>query len=141
MCEDLGVTEYSDLKSPNLNKRSVFKCQGKSLWMAWNSLLHFAQPHLQMAVYIYSRANWWSQHFTARIKDPQTIIDLQNKLIEKRDEELKSLTNIVHVKWKRNQSTARLSSLSKIKQLYLSKIWPVVQKWKCNQLSFVNHAK
>ena len=99
MCTALGVSDFNDLDSSNINKRTVTRdrlCE----WLATLcfTLNRFASAHLQMAVERIDELN------TSRISDQQKVIDLQNKLIEKREEELSSLKETVHNEVKLVQS-------------------------------------
>ena len=70
----------------NLNKRSVSKeklCQWASAFA--QMMNRFANPHLQMAVERLDKIN------AELLEEKKTVIDLQARLIEKRDEELSSL--------------------------------------------------
>ena len=81
-----GVKTYNDLTPQNLNKRSVSKeklCQWASAFA--QMMNKFANPHLQMAVERLDKIN------AELLEEKKTVIDLQSKLIEKRDEELSSL--------------------------------------------------
>ena len=81
-----GVKTYNDLTPQNLNKRSVSKeklCQWASAFA--QMMNKFANPHLQMAVERLDKIN------AELLEEKKTVIDLQAKLIEKRDEELSSL--------------------------------------------------
>ena len=81
-----GVKTYNDLTPQNLNKRSVSKeklCQWASAFA--QMMNRFANPHLQMAVERLDKIN------AELFEEKKTVIDLQAKLIEKRDEELSSL--------------------------------------------------
>ena len=81
-----GVRTFDHLTPDNLNKRTVTKerlCQ----WLgAFTFMMNrFANPHLQMAVERLDKIN------AELLEEKKTVIDLQAKLIEKRDEELSSL--------------------------------------------------
>ena len=81
-----GIKTYNDLTPQNLNKRSVSKeklCQWASAFA--QMMNKFANPHLQMAVERLDKIN------AELLEEKKTVIDLQSKLIEKRDEELSSL--------------------------------------------------
>ena len=81
-----GVKTYNDLTPQNLNKRSVSKeklCQWASAFA--QMMNKFANPHLQMAVERLDKIN------AELLEEKKNVIDLQAKLIEKRDGELSSL--------------------------------------------------
>ena len=81
-----GIKTYNDLTPQNLNKRSVSK-EKLCLWAsAFAQMMNrFANPHLQMAVERLDKIN------AELLEEKKTVIDLQARLIEKRDEELSSL--------------------------------------------------
>ncbi len=90
MCVVSGVQDFDDLIPSNLNKRNVSKeklCQ----WLgAFAHMMNkFANPHLQMAVERLDEMN------TEILSGKKNVIDLQAKLIEKRDEELVFLKSAV----------------------------------------------
>ncbi len=102
MCQDIGVNNFNDLTSHNLNKRSVLK-EKLCDWLetVCYTLNCFASPHLQMAVERIDELN------TSQTKVQQNVIELQSKLIEKRDEELKLLKDTFQNEVKSVQNTVQ----------------------------------
>ena len=99
MCVTTGVQKYGDLSPDSLNKRTVSKeklCQWLSAFA--EMMNDFANPHLQMAVERLDKIN------TELLTEKKNVIDLQAKLIEKRDEELASLKAAVESEVKSVQS-------------------------------------
>ena len=90
MCVVSGVQTYKEWTPSNLNKRGVTKerlCQWASAFAYMMD--QFANPHWQMAV---ERLDKISSEL---LSEKKNVIDLQAKLIEKRDEELVLLTSAV----------------------------------------------
>ena len=86
MCYELDVKEFREFVLKNLNKRSVSKeklCD--RLQTVCFILNRYAAPHLQMAAERVNKEN------VSLIAKQKIVIDLQKKLIEKMDEELKSV--------------------------------------------------
>ena len=100
MCVTTGVQKYEDLSdSDNLNKRTVSKeklCQWLSAFA--EMMNSFANPHLQMAVERLEKIN------TELLAEKRKVIELQAKIIEKREEELASLKATVENEVKSVQS-------------------------------------
>ena len=100
MCVTTGVQKYEDLSdSDNLNKRTVSKeklCQWLSAFA--EMMNSFANPHLQMAVERLDKIN------TELLAEKRKVIELQAKIIEKREEELASLKATVENEVKSVQS-------------------------------------
>ena len=83
MCTASGVNTFDDLKPANINKPVVTK-KRLCIWVSAFAYMmnRFANPHLQMAV---ERLDAINNELAAEQKN---VIELQSKLIEKRDEEL-----------------------------------------------------
>ena len=94
MCYELDVKEYRDLVLKNLNKRSVFFKLCDWLQTVCYILNRYAAPHLQMAAERVDKQN------ILLIAEQKTVVDLQKKLIEKKDEELKSVQTTVQTEMK-----------------------------------------
>jgi len=91
----MDVKEYRDLVLKNLNKRSGFlKKLCDWLQTVCYILNRYAAPHLQLAAERVDKQN------ILLIAEQKNVIDLQKKLIEKKDEELKSVQTTVQTEMK-----------------------------------------
>ena len=95
MCHELDVKEYGEFVLKNLNKRSVSK-EKLCDWLQTVCFIlnGYAAAHLQMAAERVDKQN------ISLIAKQRTVIDLQKKLIEKKDEELKSVQTTVQTEMK-----------------------------------------
>jgi len=102
MCYELDVKEYGDLVLKNLNKRSVTK-EKLCDWLQTLCYIlnRYASPHLQMAAERVDKQN------ISLIAEQKTVIDLQKELIEKKDEELKSVQTTVQTEMKSYSSALK----------------------------------
>ncbi len=97
ICQELGVrvqdSQYQDIRACYMNKRSVTKeklCDWlETVCCILNS---FAVPSLYSAVPLVERADQLKEE---KISDQKTIIDLQKKMIEKNEVEIRAVQTVV----------------------------------------------
>ena len=97
MCVSTGVGSFDHLTPDNLNKRTVTKdklCQWLGAFV--HIMDRFANPHLQMAVKCLEQISTELLAEEKKVIEHQsTVIELQAKVIEKRDEELSFLKTYI----------------------------------------------
>ena len=94
ICEDIFVPQFSDIRSVSLlAKRSVTK-EKLACWLETVCCIfdQYAIPWLEKAAPLAEELRVMKEE---KISDQVTIINLQNKVIEKQDESLKSVQNAV----------------------------------------------
>ena len=107
MCSEMGISDFQNVRDVYLNKRNITKDKLIS-WLETVCFIldTYSVPLLKNAVTVAERADDLKEE---KISDQKSIIELQQKLIEKKDAELNNVQKTVQTEMKTYSSVVSKS--------------------------------
>ncbi len=107
MCQDLNINDYRDIRAANMGKKTITKDKLAG-WLETVCCIldSYAVPLLEKGEPLIERIELLQEE---KIKDQAAIINLQNKLIEKREEEISAMKTTVESEMKTYSSAVTKS--------------------------------
>ena len=107
MCSEMGISDFQNVREVYLNKRNITKDKLIS-WLETMCFIldTYSVPLLKNAVTVAERADDLKEE---KILDQKSIIELQQKLIEKKDAELNNVQKTVQTEMKTYSSVVSKS--------------------------------